>query len=95
MASLIVLDGSVNGVRVQVLKEDGYNTNILSERLIKKYQKKFHVVKRKVVIQHLKSNSNEDSSQIVVNGSLRITDHFNTSNWVIFNSKYDVLLEMP
>lgn len=95
VAPLIVLDGSLNGIRVQVLKDDGCNTNIVSERLVKMYRKKFKIVNRKVVIQHSKSDSNENSSQVIVNGTLKIGDHLYTSNWVVSNSRYDVLLGMP
>lgn len=95
VAPSIVLDGSLIGAMVQKLKDDGSNTNILSVRLVKKYQKKFNFVKEKKVMQQLKSDSNEDSSPFVVNRTLRIGDHLYTSNWAAFNSRFDVLLGMP
>lgn len=95
VATLIVLDGSLNRVMVLLLKDDGCNTKIGSERLVEKYRMKFNIVKREVVIQQSKSGTYEDSSQLVVNGTLKIVDHLYLSNWVVSNSRQNLLLKMP
>lgn len=92
---LIVLDGKINGVKVRVLKDDGCNTNVVSKRLVKKFRHCFKVVDDDVLVQHSDKDSNERSSQVVLNGTLKIGNHTYTSNWVVANSRYDVLLGMP
>ena len=92
---LIVLDGKLNGVKVRVLQDDGCNTNVVSKRLVKKFRHCFKVVDDDVLVQHSDKDSNERSSQVVLNGTLKIGNHTYTSNWVVANSRYDVLLGMP
>ena len=60
---LIILEGTLNGIQVRILKDDERNTNIVSDRLVKKFRNQFKVVRRKVVIQHSKKDSNENASQ--------------------------------
>lgn len=42
MEDLIVLDGSLEGKRVRVLKDDGCNTNVVSHEFFRKHRKNFN-----------------------------------------------------
>ena len=95
VAPLMVLDGKLNGVSVRVLKDDGCNTNVISQRLLSRFRNRFQVMKSKTVVQHSRDGSREESSEVVINGTLRIESHTYTSNWVVADCRYDVLLGMP
>ena len=85
---LIVLNGTLNGVKVQVLKDDGCNTNVVGIDFLRSQ-------KEKVIIEHSQKGMKENSSQILLNGTLRLGAHTYTSNWGVANCRYDVLLGMP
>jgi len=65
---LIVLNGTLNGVPVRVLKDDGCNTNIVSQRVVDRCRASFQCTERKVTIQHSRKGSDEVSSKVVLNG---------------------------
>ena len=48
-----------------------------------------------VLVQNSNKYSKERTSQIVLNGALKIGNHLYKSNWVVSNCRYDVLLGMP
>ena len=92
---LLVLRGRLNGVSVRVLKDDGCNTNVISSRIVDLNRQNFRVIRKNVVVKHSKDGTNEQSSQIVLHGTLKIGSHTYTSNWVVSDTRYDVLLGMP
>lgn len=49
---LIVLDGELSGKKVRVLKDDGCNTNVVSQEFFQKNQSRFHVAKVNVDVMH-------------------------------------------
>ena len=92
---LFVLKGSLNGVRATVLKDDGCSTNLVSKRFVDRNRQLFKLKKAEVPIMHSKEDSEEMATEIVLNGTLKIGFHTYTSNWVVGDSRYDVLLGMP
>ena len=47
------------------------------------------------MVQHSAKDANERSSQVVLEGTLKIGNHNYSSNWVVADCRYDVLLGMP
>lgn len=92
---LLVLNGKLNDVSVRVLKDDGCNTNVISQRILDLNRQCFRTKRKKVVVRHSRDGWTEVSSTVVVNGTLKIGSHTYTSNWVVMNTRYDVLLGMP
>ncbi len=90
LETLIVLEGSLNGKRVRVLKEDGCNTNVVSGEFLKNKSESFKVLKRPVEVMHSEDNTLEKAS-----AELRFGTHVYTSNWVVARCRYDVLLGLP
>ena len=92
---LIVVEGFMQGVKVIVLKDDGCNTNIISNEF---FQKNIDLLKWKVCdieVKHSNKESNEVATRIVLGATLHIGDHIYKSNWLVANCRYDVLLGMP
>jgi len=92
---LLVLKGKLNSVSVRVLKDDGCNTNVVSKKIVDLNRQRFTVRKEKFVVQHSKDGENEEASKIILNGTLKIGSHTYTSNWVVSDTRYDVILGMP
>ena len=95
LAPLLVLEGKLNGVSVRVLKDDGCSTNVISPRLLDRWRSQFQVKKSKTVVNHSREGSGEESSEVVLNGTLKFASHTYTSNWVVAECRYDALLGMP
>ena len=92
---LIVLDGSLEGRRVQVLKDDGCNTNVLSREFFEKNKNRLKWRECDVEVRHSKQDSVEKSSEVVIGATLIIEKHVYKSNWLVANCRYDVLLGIP
>ena len=93
--SLLVFSGLLNGVSARILKDDGCSTNVISRRFFGLHRQRFQVRKAKIVVNHSNEDSSETASHIVLNGTLKIGSHTYSSNWVVANCRYDVLLGMP
>ena len=94
---LLVLSGTVNGLSVKVLKDDGCNTNAVSREFLAKYRGRniFEVCQENVTVQHSQKGTKEEASEVIFNGTLLLGAHTYTSNWIVANCGYDVLLGMP
>ena len=92
---LLVLKGKLNDVSVRVLKDDGCNTNVISQRLVNLNRQCFQLKRKKTVVRHSRDGWIEDSSHIVLHGTLKIGSHTYTSNRIVSDCRYDVLLGMP
>ena len=95
LAELIVLNGYLESEPVEILKDDGCNTNVVSAEFYKKHR---HVFKWKTCdaeVMHSNSNSVEKASKILIGATLTIGGHIYKSNWLVANCRYDVLLGMP
>lgn len=55
----------------------------------------FEIVNTRVQVNHSEKGSLEEASEVILNGTLRIGAHTDTSNRVVANSRYAVLLGMP
>ena len=94
---LLVLSGTMNGLSVKVLKDDGCNTNVVSREFLAKYRSRniFEVCQGYVRVQHSQKETKEEASEVILNGTLRLGAHTYTSSWIVANCRYDVLLGMP
>ena len=92
--SLILLRGIINDRYVQILKDDGCNTNVISHEFYKKNKELFKVVKRNIEVRHSEDKTVEQASEVILEGTIRIGTHVYTSNWVIARCRYDVILGM-
>ena len=95
IATLIVLDGCLNGIPVRVLKNDGCNTNVISKEFFNFHADCFDVIEKRVEISHSNRENTEIATQIVVNARLSCEEHVYRSNFTVANCRYDVLLGMP
>ncbi len=92
---LIVVEGLMEGEKVRVLKDDGCNTNIISNEF---FQRNCGLLKWKhcdIEVKNSSKESNELATKIVLGGTLQIGDHLYKSNWLVANCRYDILLGMP
>ncbi len=92
---LIVLDGSLDGKGVGVLKDDGCNTNVVSQEFSERNCKDFDWKNCKVEVSHSQKESVENSSKAILEATLTIGKHSCKSKWFLANCQYDVLLGMP
>ena len=95
LEDLFVLDGSLEGKRVKVLKDDGCNTNVVSHEFFQKNRKFFRWKSCNVEVKHSKSGSLENSTQVIQGATLKVGSHVYQSNWLVANCRYDILLGMP
>lgn len=52
-------------------------------------------MKRNVVIQHSRKGHEESTSDVILDGTLKLRTHSYISNWEVSDCHYDVFLEMP
>lgn len=83
------------GKSVVALKDDGCNTNVISKAFVKQNRRLLKIRKTRSVINHSDKARTETSSEIVIGAEVEIGKHKYTSNWVVANSRYDLLLGMP
>lgn len=95
IGGLIYLKGQLAGAPVNVLKDDGCNTNVLSASFVRKHREKLDVRKTTVEILHSSSKETEITNEIVYDTTITIGDHSYRSNWAISSTRHDVLLGMP
>ena len=95
ITDLFVLEGSMNGIRVDVLKDDGCNTNVISREFAKRNEHRLRFVSRKMSVAHSSKNTDEVATRVAVGATLMIGRHEYKSNWIITDARYDVILGMP
>ncbi len=83
LETLMVVEGSLNGKPIRVLKDDGCNTNAVSREFLKFNSELFKVVQRPVEVMHSEYNTVEKASEVILGAELRIGTHVYTSNWVL------------
>lgn len=92
---LIVLDGELEGVKVVVLKDDGYNTNVVSNNFVSRHANLFNLRNCPMVVFHSKTDSTEKATSVIVQGMLKLGEHEYVSNCAVADFRYYVLLGMP
>ena len=92
---LIVLEGTINGQKARMLKDDGCNTNLVSKEFLQRNRRLFKVIRTRTSIQHSMQGSGERASEMILNGTIKIGSHVYTSNFLVGSCRYDVLLGMP
>ena len=55
----------------------------------------FDTIKTNVQVKHSQDMDTEDTSELILNGTLMLGSHEYTSNWLMASSRNDVLLGMP
>lgn len=91
---LITMYGVLQGQQVTILKEDGCNTNVISRSFVKQYRHLLNVKKACFVISHSSKSITETATNVVIDASIQIGEHVYSSNWVISDCRYDILLGM-
>lgn len=92
---LIVLKGSLAGISVKVLKDDGCNTNIISRQFATKHASAFNIQPTRVPIAHSKQTSSKIATKVVLDATVSIGKHDYSSNFFVADCRYDGLLGMP
>ena len=92
---LIILRGTVKGQTVDILKDDGCNTNVMSSSFIKKHGHLLTLKKDNLSITHSENKTTETATQLVLDAEVRIGAHQYRSNFAVVNCRYDILLGMP
>ena len=78
-----------------VLEDDGCNTTILSNEFVDRYHHLTDVHPAKFQILHSDKTTTEVASKVVLGVKVDIAGHLYTSNRVVANARYDVILGMP
>lgn len=94
-APLIVLEGKLNGNKVQILKDDGCNTNVISKDCVNKFNNKVSIIARAVYVRHSHNGTCESAIQVSLDSKVKIGQHVYRANWVVEEGRYDFLLGMP
>ncbi len=79
LESLMVLQGSLNGNIVGVLKDDGCNANVVSREFLKSKSELIEVVEIRVAVMHSEDNRVEKAAEVIFGAELRIGTHLCTS----------------
>lgn len=94
-AHLMVLNGKINGKKVEVLKDDGCNTNVISRTFLNRNKALFTLGASAVTISHSRKDSQETIDNFIINTTVTIGSHEYIGNWTVADCWYDVLLGMP
>ena len=92
---LNVLKGWLHGKAVKVLKDDECDTNVLSTQFLRNTRTLFKIAKVRSCVNHSQKDTSEEFEELIISGTLKLGTHVYTSNWVVANGRYDVLLGMP
>ena len=82
-------------VAAQILKDDGYNTNVLFKDFMQKQSHLFNIEDTAIAVAHLKRDSIETASQVIIRGTICIGSHRYCCNWAVADCRNDVLLGIP
>ena len=75
LEDLIVLNGSLEGKIVRVLKDDGCNNNVVSHEPFGRNRRHFDWKKCNIDVKHSKSDTAENSSKEIIGATLKIGKH--------------------
>lgn len=89
------LSRNLDGKMIRLVKNDGCSTNMLSREFVGEYGDIFKIITRSMVISHYGESSNVKATEMVTGAVLKLGNHEYTSNWVVRNCRYDVMLNMP
>lgn len=78
-----------------VLNDDGCNTNVLSKDFVERHRSLFKTHNVTSTIHHSDKHHVDHSNEIVLNAEIEIGGHRYSSNCVVADCRYDVLLGMP
>lgn len=92
VADLFVMKNVMLGQELRVLKDDGWNTNILPFNFLKRNKQYLNVKKTNTFIKHFDRAWKEKSSEMIVDTEAEIGNHKYRSNFAIAECRYDILL---
>lgn len=87
--------GTIAGRQATILKDDGCNTNVMSKTFVQMYRHLLDVRPTTATINHSSKHVKEESGEMVVGAEVEIGPHQYTSNWVVADCRYDIMLGMP
>lgn len=90
-----MLEGVMEDQHVRVFKDDGCNINAISKEFVNKNRIRFKIISKRTNIKHSKKSSSETSDSMASNGTLQIRNRKYTSNWILTDLRYDVIIGMP
>lgn len=90
-----MLKGELRGYNVNILKDDGCNTNVISSDFVRKHRKELDIRACNLTIHHSNKEIEETATEVVWDTEVRIGNSVYRSNWVVSETRYDVLLGMP
>lgn len=80
---------------VKVLKKYGCDTIVVSTEFLKRHSNLFETRRERVVICPSQKGVTEEASEIMLERNVRVVDHTYTSNWAIYQTRYEVLVGIP
>lgn len=80
---LIVLNAILNAEEVGALKDDGWNTNMVSREFLDKNRDKLHIFNTPFTVRHSEKKTVEESIEAIIGGTIRIEAHEYTTNWAV------------
>lgn len=89
------MKGSIVEQGVEIIKDDGCNTNVISLDFANKHRDKLNVRKCELSLCHSAKSTEEEIIEIVWDTKLNLGETEYRSNWAIANIRYDILLGMP
>lgn len=85
----------LNNIPFQIMKNDKCDMNIVSKRLANRKSQRFKLVSQKRVIQLLKEDAKNLTTELVLNGTLRTGSYTYKTYCVVSSYRFDVLFERP
>lgn len=83
VADLTMWKGCMNETPVRFLKDDGFNTRVMSKAFLGADRDSFRVKKSPTVLSYSKKDTMEIAHEVVVDAELRIGSHWYRSNFVV------------
>lgn len=83
------------GQQVSILKEDGCNKNVISRDFVNKHKHILNVQRTSATIRHSSKKVVEKNEEMVIGAEVEIGTHRYSSNWVVADCRYDVMLGVP
>jgi hypothetical protein len=95
MNPLFLMNGTLYERNFRIVKDDGYNNNVVSKQFVQKNAGAFKKMCRNVTVNHSAENKVEQATQVLLKGKLKIWKHEFVSNFFVVNFCYDALLGVP
>lgn len=88
------MKGLLAGRQVNILKDDGCNTNVISKSFVNQHRHLLKIKPASIIINHSDKNATEKAQEMVMDTEIRIGPRIYKSNWIVADCRYDILLGM-